>query len=323
MEELNRMSIPYDGPLFAPVTEADLEAADKRFKEAAAAAAAENMEERKRIEEEEKKAREKKEAAIVKRAKQLKAAEEAAAARAEEKAKEAQRLAEEERLAKEKYMKEEAERQAEEEKAKEAQRLAKAAEEAAKVSNGDHEPEKSNIKNLEELHENEKLKIEIKLKDFNEAFKIAIRIFKKYIENNSLKDKKLFDIVVLDDNDTFYIPKTDIEIYNYNKNYKEDNKCEQNLIISCIEYIHFLIGQLLYGDKESKYAGDILKIPVGFATLKTPAIGFIKKDANLLDRIEKDASSLKGFLKFLDIKNYYSMEKDSILSTFNSIETLS
>lgn len=284
--ELKRISIPYSKALFTPVTEAERDEAQAKSTEQSRKAAEEQM---RLLEENENK---KKQAAAA-AARAEKAA--AAIARAEE-------AAERER-----------ERAVAEEEA-----AAAAEEAAARVAKGEHEIETTKIEKLEELREDKKFKTEIKSKDFNDAFEKALKIFENYIETfKSSKDKDLFDIVILSDDENFYIPKTDIKLYTDSDIDYQDNTCDKNLILSCIEYIHFMMGHLLYGDKDTKYVGDTIGTLGGLEFRKE---GVTK---NLIEHIKKNGSSLIGFLKFLEIREYYSMEKDSIISTFNATETLS
>ena len=227
--ELERSSIPYSEALFAPVTEADRRAADERFKAAAEAATEKEL----RIRKEQEAARQAAEEERVRRSTRapgLSAEEQSGASE------ELRRIvaAEEGRAGARGSSRSTAEAEAE----AAAQAAAEAAAEAARVSEGEPQTETSKIKNLEELREDEK-KIEIKSKDFNEAFKKAIDIFKKYSLDfkNKLKDeKKLFDIIVLYDGNHFYIPKTDIDLYTDPEFKIDDTSCVKNLILSCIEY---------------------------------------------------------------------------------------
>ena len=302
--ELERCSIPYLKALFAPVTEAEIDEAQAATAAAAAAAAAAQIRRRNEQEAFRKQADEE-------RVRKIQNKQAAAQAAAEEQERIAAEKAEQDRIA--------AQADAEEEAAAQAAAEAEAAAEAARVSKGEHEPETNEIKNLKELQE--KLKIEIKSKDFNEAFKEALKRFEKYIKDfKSSKDTKFFDVVVLYGYKKFYIPKTDIVgLYiDSDSDSDTDDRCEKNLILSCIEYIHFMMGHLLYGDENTKYVGEKIGTLAG---VEFRMAGVIKNE-NLLEHIKENGSSLMGFLKFLEIRNYYSMEKDSIMSSFNSIETL-
>ena len=311
-EELQQISIVYEEPLFhrnvdnPSETPSQAAAAQEAAAEAQAAQAAKAEAEEAQAaqaEAEEAKAAQEEAEAAARRKKEEEAAEAQAAAAAAAAA--------------------EAQAAAEEEAAAQAAAEAEAAAEAARVSKGEHEPETNEIKNLKELQE--KLKIEIKSKDFNEAFKEALKRFEKYIKDfKSSKDTKFFDVVVLYGGKKFYIPKTDIVgLYidsdsDSDSDSDTDDRCEKNLILSCIEYIHFMMGHLLYGDENTKYVGEKIGTLAG---VEFRMAGVIKNE-NLLEHIKENGSSLMGFLKFLEIRNYYSMEKDSIMSSFNSIETL-
>lgn len=179
---------------------------------------------------------------------------------------------------------------------------------AAEEGEGEEEGEATD----EKIDSLEELNLELNKDDstitrkYVHYFPIILDSFFNIIQGNQLTDiiknediKNSYYKININEK-TVIIPKRNLSIYRDIKN-KSEYKCDNELVLNICEYIHFMLLQKLFADVKK------------FSKSETKN--------NLKENI-KGQGTFMGFSLFLELKNLYSQEKDSIISSYNSVKIL-
>ena len=206
-----------------------------------------------------------------------------------------------------------------EEEAAAAEEEAAAAEEGEGEGEGEEEEEGEGEVEVEEeeaadekIDSLEKLNLDLN-KDYSTITSKYIHYFSKILDSffNIIQGNQLTDIIKNEEiknsyykininEKTVIIPKRNLSIYTEIKS-KSEYKCDNELVLNICEYIHFMLLQKLFADVKK------------FSKSETKN--------NLKENI-KGQGTFMGFSLFLELKNLYSQEKDSIISSYNSVKIL-